>query len=147
VRLRVTDASGASSVAAEMIPVRSAEAALLEPFPLVRIVSTRTSSGVRLRLLSVLASSGARVTIVCKGRGCPLKKESKIASTHKVGLASVSFARFQRVLRIGTTLEIRVYMPGEIGKYTRLSVRRNGLSRLDACLAPDGVKPMPCPSG
>jgi hypothetical protein len=146
VRLRVTDAGGASNVAAEAIPVVARDPALMQPFPLVRIVSTRTSSGVKLRLLSILASSGARVTIVCKGHGCPVKRESRTASAPKVGLAAVSFARFQRLLRTGTTLEIRVYLPGEIGKYTRLSVRRSGLSRVDECLAPDGVKPMPCPS-
>jgi hypothetical protein len=147
VHLRVTDASGASSVAAETIPVGAPEPPLMQPFPLVRLVTSRVGKGVKLRLLSILASPGARVTIVCKGHGCPLKKESKTASTRKVGLASVSFARFQRVFQTGTTLEIRVYALGEIGKYTRLSVRRGTLNRMDECLSPDGVKPLPCPTG
>jgi hypothetical protein len=146
VRLRVTDASGVSSVAAQTIPVRPPEAALMQPFPLVRIITTRTRSGVRLRLLSILASPGARIIVTCKGHGCPIKKQSKVASARKVGLASVSFARFERVLPSGITLEIRVYKPGNVGKYTRLSIRRGRVRRVDGCLAPDGVQAIACPS-
>jgi hypothetical protein len=146
VRLRVTDASGVSSVAAQTIPVRPPEAALMQPFPLVRIITTRTRSGVRLRLLSILASPGARIIVTCKGHGCPIKKQSKVASTGKVGLASVSFARFEQVLPSGITLEVRVYKPGNVGKYTRLSIRRGRVRRVDGCLAPDGVQAIACPS-
>jgi hypothetical protein len=147
VRLRVTDAGGVSNIAAETIPVSPRPAALMQPFPLVRIVVTRTGSGVKLRLLSILVSPGARITITCKGRSCPVKRQSKIATSRKVGLASVSFRRFERLLPAGTILEVRVYKPGEIGKYTRISIRNGGsLKRLDACLAPDGFKPVPCPS-
>jgi large repetitive protein len=148
VRLRVSDATGAASVATEAIPVSAPTVPVLEPFPLVRIVTTRSGSGLRLSVLSILASRGAHVTITCKGRGCPVRKESKVASAGKVGLASVSFARFQRTLPAGTTLEIRVYAPGKIGKYTSLSVRRGGiLRRIDKCLEPNDVTPMTCPVG
>jgi large repetitive protein len=147
VRLRVADASGASSTVTETISVGGPVVDLLRPFPLVRIVTTRSGSGLRLRVLSILAAPGARVTITCKGRRCPLRKQSKVASTDKVGLASVSFARFQRTLAVGTTLEIRVYQPGTIGKYTSLSVRRGGvLKRIDKCLAANGTTPMTCPT-
>ena len=146
VRLRVTDASGASNVAAETIPVGSRALPLMQPFPLVRIVSTRTGRGIRLRLLSILASRGTRITITCKGRSCPIKKQSKVAAAGKVGLASVSFGRFQRTLASGTILEIRISRAGEIGKYTSLSIRRGALKRVDACLPPTGTRPMPCPS-
>jgi hypothetical protein len=148
VSLRVSDASGAASVASETIAVSRAAVPVLAPFPLVRIVSSRIGSAVRLRLLSILASPGAHVSITCKGHGCPVKKESKIAAAGKVGLASVSFGRFQRTLPPGTTLEIRIYRPGEIGKYTALIVHRGGvLRRLDMCLSPNGLRPMTCPSG
>jgi hypothetical protein len=146
VRLRVTDATGASSVASQTIPVSSQQSALMRPFPLVRIVTLRGSSGIRLRVLSILASPGARITITCKGHSCPVRKQSKVASTGKVGLASVSFQRFERVLPTGTTLEIRVFKAGEVGKFTSLAIRRAGLKRLDTCLAADGIKPMSCPS-
>jgi hypothetical protein len=147
VRLRVVDAIGASSTATETIRVVARTIDILRPFPLVRIVTTRSGSGVRLSVLSILASRGARVTITCKGHGCPLKKQSKVASAGKVGLASVSFARFQRTLPLGTTLQIRIYQAGRIGKYTSLSVRRGGvLRRTDTCLAPNGTTPMRCPA-
>src|SRR3989442_1088324 len=147
VSLRVTDASGASSTATETIPVSSAAPPLMQPFPLVRIVTTRTASGVKLKLLSILTPTGARITITCKGRSCPIKRRSKVAAAGKVGLASVSFRRFQRTLSSGTTLEIRVSQVGEIGKHTSLSIRRGGvLRRTDACLPPNETKPMPCPS-
>jgi hypothetical protein len=147
VRLRVSDASGASSVATETIPVGSPQAALMQPFPLVRIVTTRTGAGIKLRLLSILAAPGARVTITCKGHNCAVRRQSKVAASGKGGLASISFGRFERVLSPGTTLEIRVSKLGEIGKYTTLSIRHGALKRLDTCLAPNGIKPMPCPSG
>jgi large repetitive protein len=147
VRLRVTDAIGAASTASETIRVGAPAISVLEPFPLVRIVTTRVGSGLRLSVLSILAARGARVTITCRGRGCPLRKESKVASAGKVGLASVSFARFQRTLPVGTLLEIRVGEPGKIGKYTSLSVRRGGvLRRIDECLSPNGSTPMTCPT-
>jgi len=41
---------------------------------------------------------------------------------------------------------VRVYKPGQVGKYTRLSIRRGGRpKRDDKCLAPEGVKPIVCP--
>jgi large repetitive protein len=147
VSLRVTDASGASNTATETIRVGAPALAVLRPFPLVRIVTTRSRSGLRLSVLSILAAPGTRVTITCKGRSCPLRTQSKVASAGKVGLASVSFARFQRTLPIGTRLEIRIYEAGKIGKYTSLLVRRGGvLKRVDACLSPNGTTPVACPA-
>jgi hypothetical protein len=59
----------------------------------------------------------------------------------------ISFRRFEHTLPAGVILRIRVSRPGEIGKYTRLIVRRGVLpERLDTCLDPGGFKPMACPS-
>jgi hypothetical protein len=59
----------------------------------------------------------------------------------------IVFKRFERSLRVGAVLEIRVTRAGQIGKYTRFAVRRGRLpSRVDTCLSPAGVKPMACPS-
>src|SRR5207248_6024419 len=98
-------------------PVARKTVALMQPFPLVRILTTRSAGGIKLRLLSIIASPGVRVTITCVGRRCPVRKQSKVAAAGKVGLASVSFSRFERVLAIGTVLEIRVSKPGVVGKY------------------------------
>jgi len=81
VRLRVTDANGLSSIAAETIRVTSPPLALMQPFPIVRIAGSDTSSGVRLSLLTVQAPVGARITVRCRGRGCPGKSASRVAAS------------------------------------------------------------------
>ena len=58
----------------------------------------------------------------------------------------MEFRRFERQLPPGVTLEVRVSKPGEIGKYTRLAIRRGKLpERVDMCLAPSGANPLVCP--
>ena len=149
VQLRVTDANGLSSVAAEVIDVTAPPAPLMRPFPIVRITTTaRGSAGARLTQLSVLAAPGARITVECKGHGCPVKSQTRrVAAAGKVASAPVGFRRFERFLPDGVTLEVRVSRPGEIGKYTRFAIRRGSLPvRIDTCLGPAGVKPMACPS-
>ena len=147
VRLRATDANGRSSVASETIAVAPPPVELMRPFPVVRIVTTRTASGVKLTLLAVQAPVGARISVSCEGPGCPAKSQSRVAASGKVGAAAVEFRRFERFLRAGVILKIRVSKPGEIGKYTRFTILRGRLSaRVDTCLGPAGVKPMVCPS-
>jgi hypothetical protein len=151
VRLRVSDANGLSSVASETIPVAVAPLTLMQPFPIVRITGSETSHGVRLTTLTVQAPPGARVTVSCQGRGCPARSESRVAVSRvrnpAQGTVRISFRRFERTLRAGVILRIRVSKPGEIGKYTRFIVRRGLLpERLDTCLDPGGFKPMACPS-
>ncbi len=147
VQLLVTNAYGLSSIASETIVVISPRTPLMQPFPVVRIAGTETVSGIKLRLLAVQqAPAGSRITVKCKGRGCPARSSSKVAAAGRVGLAPVEFRRFERTLRPGVTLEVRVAKAGEIGKYTRLVVRRGKLpERLDTCLEPAGVQPMACP--
>jgi hypothetical protein len=148
VRLRVSNVYGLSSVATETINVASARASLMQPFPVVRIAGTETASGLKLRLLKVQQTpAGARITVRCKGRGCPIKSARRVAVSNKRGIAPVEFRVFERSLRFGVTLEIRVSKPGEIGKYTRFAIRRGKLpERVDMCLDTAGVKPLVCPS-
>jgi hypothetical protein len=147
VQLRVTDANGVSGVATRTIPVGAAALRLMQPFPIVRITSSATSSGVRLKLLGVLAAAGSRITVQCKGRACPTKTQSHVAAVHKPRTAFVEFKRFQRSLPAGVTLEIRISKAGAIGKYTRFVVRRGKRPvRFDACLAGSSIKPISCPS-
>jgi hypothetical protein len=149
-RLRVSGANGLSSVAAETIHVASAPLTLMQPFPIVRIVGSETSNGVRLTTLTVQAPPGARVTVSCQGRRCPAHSQSRVAASRVLntaaGMVQISFRRFERTLRAGVILTIRVSKPGEIGKYTRFIVRRGRLpERLDTCLDAGGFKPMACP--
>jgi hypothetical protein len=151
VQLRVTDANGLTSLASELIPV-SASLPLMQPFPVVRIASTGTPSGVKLRQLSVLASPGTQITVQCKGHACPVrvqvvKVQSHVAKAGKRLSPFVEFRRFERSLAAGVTLEIRISKAGVMGKYTRFVVRRGKLPlRFDACLAGVGIKPVGCPS-
>jgi Bacterial Ig-like domain/PKD domain len=151
VLLRVTDASGQSSVATERIPVTSPVPTLMQPFPVVRIAGSENASGVRVGLLSVQAPVGAMVTVTCRGPGCRTRSQGVVAAVGKskstTGMAVIVFGRFERSLRAGAVLEIRVSKPGQIGKYTRFTVRRGKLPvRVDTCLSPAGVKPIVCPS-
>jgi len=151
VRLRVTAADGLSSVARETVRVTSPPLVLMQPFPIVRIVGSRTSSGVHLDLLTVQAPVGVRVTVTCRGRGCPAKSEHHLlaASSKRPSAATVAvaFRSFERSLRAGLTLRVLVTKPGEIGKYTRFTIRRDRLpARVDSCLLPSEPNPIACPS-
>jgi Bacterial Ig-like domain/PKD domain len=148
VQLRVTNAEGLSSVATETIHVVSPTLLLMQPFPVVRIAGTETASGVKLKLLEVQQMpAGARITVRCKGRGCPIKSATRVAMAGGRGVAPVEFRRFERSLPFGLTLEILVSKPGEIGKYTRFTIRRGKLPRrVDMCLEPASLKPLVCPS-
>ena len=91
--------------------------------------------------------AGARITLRCKGRGCPIKLATRVVVAGQRGVAPVEFRRFERSLPSGVTLEILVSEPGEIGKYTRFMVRRGKLpKRVDMCLEPASRKPLVCPS-
>lgn len=146
VRLQVLAADGLSSTATEQIPVSSPSVVLMQPFPIVRIAGTDTARGAKLRLLTVEAPAGARVTVVCQGHGCPAKPASRIAASPSGGLVLIEFHRFERALRAGAVLEIRVSENGEIGKYTRFQIRRGKLpERTDSCLSP-ALESMSCPA-
>ena len=151
VRLQVTAADGLTSAVTHVIRVVRPRATLLQPFPIVRIAGSLTSSGVNLAVLTAQVPLGARVTVSCRGPGCPTGAESRVAtaSTKRRLPASIviAFRRFQRPLRAGVTLQIRVSKPGRIGKYTRFSILHGALpQRVDTCLQPTGTKPMGCPS-
>jgi hypothetical protein len=147
VQLRVTDANGLSSVASETIPVGAPLFTLMQPFPIVRITSTGTRTGIRLRQLGVLAAPGAKITVVCKGRACPVKSQSHIASVSRTRSGFIEFRRFERSLPAGVVLEIRITRVGKVGKYTRFAVRHGKTPvRFDACLDGVLVKPVGCPA-
>jgi hypothetical protein len=151
VQLRVGTAAGLSSIASRTIQVASVPVALMQPFPVVRIVGYDTAKGVTLSLLTVMSPLNARVSVSCRGKGCPARAESHFASAlgsiRRGGSVLLTFKHFARALPVGVTLQIRVAKPGQIGKYTRFTVRRGKLpARVDSCLDPTGVTPIACPS-
>jgi hypothetical protein len=117
------------------------------PFPIVRIAGSIDAAGAKLSLLTVQAPGGAQIMIRCRGRGCPKTESRVVASGRRVGTTLVEFRRFERSLRAGAVLEIRISKGGEIGKYTRFTIRRGKPPvRVDTCLSPAGIKPIACPS-
>jgi hypothetical protein len=117
------------------------------PFPIVRIAGSIDAIGAKLNLLTVQAPGGAHIAISCRGRGCPKTENRVVASGRRASMILVEFRRFERSLRAGAVLEIRVSQGGEIGKYTRFTIRRNKPpARVDTCLSPAGIKPIACPS-
>lgn len=152
VRLQVSDANGLSSVATHTIDVAAQALKLMQPFPIVRIAGSETASGVRVKLLTVQAPPSTKVAVSCKGHGCKTKAESRIAtasstSRSRAGAIMLAFPHFQRALKAGAVLQIRVSKAGEIGKFTSFTIRRNKLPlRVDACLRPASSNPSPCPS-
>ncbi|HUA73611.1 MAG TPA: Ig-like domain-containing protein [Solirubrobacteraceae bacterium] len=152
VRLQVTDADGLSSTASETVTVGAQVLRLMQPFPIVRIAGSETASGVKVKLLTVQAPPAAKVAVSCKGKGCKTKTESRVAtasskSKRAAGGILLAFPRFERALKAGAVLQIRVSRSGEIGKFTSFTIRRKKLPvRVDACLRPPSSSPSPCPS-
>ncbi len=138
-------------VAPPPAPPVAAEPALMQPFPVVRIAGSVSSFGAKLNLLSVQAPAGATVTVSCHGHGCPAKRVDTVSTSgrsgSKLGLVTITFRRFARSLSAGASLQIRISKAGQIGKYTRFTIRRGKLpKRLDTCLSPAGIQPIACPS-
>lgn len=149
VALRVTDAKGAADVESRTVAVgaRLASASsglgLMSPFPVVRIIGRSGPRGVRIKLLAVRsAPRGAKVTVRCRGKGCPRRRQSRIVRFGRLRLRS-----FERLLGTGVRVQVFVTQPGKIGKYTSFKTRsmRPPLRR-DLCLHSVSAKPKPCPS-
>jgi hypothetical protein len=110
----------------------------LDPFPTVRIVGRVVGRGVRISLLSVRAPRGTRVTVRCEGPGCPRARSY-------AGRATTRLRRFERYLRAGTRLSVRITRPDAIGKHTLFVIRRGRApARLDRCLPPGARRPVDC---
>lgn len=118
----------------------AANPALLRPFPIVRIRGYFKRGGVRVTLLSVNAPRSAHIAARCAGRGCPVR-------TVSVASAPARLRAFERFLRAGTVLQVRVTSPGRIGKYVSFVIRAHSApARTDRCLMPGGSKPAACPT-
>ena len=120
-------------------------AGLLAPFPVIRISGRIYRTRVLVKLLTVRAPAGATISVNCKGSGCGRSSQRRRTRSSRVNRR---LRRFERTLRAGTVLEIRVYKPGMIGKYTRFTVRRAKLpGRSDRCLSLNHRRARSCPGG
>jgi hypothetical protein len=129
---------------APVVPVQisaasKARPAFLHPFPVVRIRGFFARSGARITLLSVRGPKKAQVNVRCVGRGCPVREVT-------LRSANVRIHRFERFLRAGIQLQIRVTRPGRIGSYTSFLIRaRKAPLRKERCLTTSG-RPIACSS-
>jgi hypothetical protein len=116
---------------------RTPRPTLLHPFPVVRIRGFFAKSGARITLLSVRGPQKAQIDVRCVGRGCPVSELT-------LPNANVRLHGFERFLRAGIQLQIRVTRPGRIGSYTSFLIRsRKAPLRTDRCLTSRG-KPVAC---
>jgi PKD repeat protein len=169
VGIMVVDSEGAASFMAQTINVRAPDVAapaptapaaisagprLMSPFPVVRIAGSILRRGIKLRRLTVSGPTGATVLVSCKGRGCPVGRQSRVVKSGKrsdsrsPSAQIVRLRRFERkLLRSGTVIKILVTKPNSIGKYTRFKIRsRKPPARSDRCLMPNSTKPVDCPA-
>jgi hypothetical protein len=110
----------------------------LRPFPVVRIRGFFARRGARITLLSVRGPHRAHVNVRCSGHGCPVP-------TLTLPHADTRVHRFERFLRAGILLQIRVTRPGRIGAYTSFLIRsRKPPLRRDRCLSVRSGKPIDC---
>ena len=145
VKLLVTDRDGAASLAVRAIEVHAPVAQFITPFPVVRVVGAVRERGTRIKVIIVRVPTGSRVSIRCRGGGCPRPAAKRTGGAWIARTLHVR--RFaHRMLRPGAVLQIRVTKAGTIGKYTRLRIRRGRPpSRIDRCLMPGGKRPVRCP--
>jgi hypothetical protein len=166
VGLQVLDGQGSSAIAfktflvagrvsaVSAVPRQDSPLRILSPFPVVRMVGTIKRNGIRIKRLTVRAPVGATVTIHCRGRGCPFRRERTTAVARPApkgqkpltGLIRVwSFQR--RQLRVGAIIKVFVTKSGAIGKFTQFRIRRRaGPARADRCLVPGVTTPVVCPA-
>ncbi|HEX7297939.1 MAG TPA: hypothetical protein VF257_02965 [Solirubrobacteraceae bacterium] len=110
----------------------------LRPFPVIRIRGFFARHGARITLLSVRGPRLAKVAVRCSGRGCPTRALT-------LPTADLRVHRFERFLRAGILLQIRVTRPGRIGTYTSFLIRsKRAPLRTDRCLSARSSRPIHC---
>ena len=106
----------------------------------MRFAGGLTGAGARIKLLTVRAPKGAKISITCK-KGCPRSKLARLAR-------DVRLKSMQGSYRAGAVLVITVTKSNAIGKYTRITIQRGKApKRIDRCLWPKSKKPRACPAG
>jgi PKD repeat protein len=148
VGLQVTSADGATAVQRRTVMVdtvyalpRPDSARALAPFPVVTLAGRLTPTGARIKLLRVTAPVCSRIRVTCRGRGCPRRGVSMHA-----GRKASRIRPFERSLRAGSVVTVRVSKGDRIGKLTTFRIRlHNEPARRDMCLKPGDSKGSRCP--
>lgn len=113
----------------------------LKPFPVVVIAGRLRGRVTALTDFVVRGPSGARVTVRCRGRVCPMRRATGAIK----GNRRLRLRRVQRSYRAGSSLEVRVTGEDRVGKFTRVRFRRGRTPlRADSCLEPGRKRPVAC---
>jgi PKD repeat protein len=148
--LEVTAANGQTATRRKTLMVQTEYALarprverVMTPSPVVRLAGRITRAGARIRVLSVSrAPVCAVVRVSCRGRSCQARRRT----VRFKGRVALRFRRFERRLRAGTVLTVRVSKGDTIGKLTRFKIRRGRTpARSDRCLRPGASKGSACP--
>jgi hypothetical protein len=136
-----SNASFESSAPTSPEPVVDAQGTKSKPpFPQVRIRGRLRRGGARVTLFSVKAPKGWRVDARCKGRGCPRRKV-----VVKIKSSSIRLRQYERFLRTGIKLSLRISLKNATGKYSTLQIRSKAApKRRDLCLPPNSTHPAKC---
>jgi hypothetical protein len=114
--------------------------AFMRPFPRVRIKGFYTSKGARLQLVTIKGPKGTRIRLACRGESCAFRRRTV------QGRARVRLRSLERFHPAGTRIVIRVSGAGEIGKYTRITIRAaRPPARRDRCLLGESARAVRCP--
>lgn len=87
--------------------------------------------------------TGGRVTIACRGRGCPFSRKTFRRAR------SVTLTRYFAGAHLlpGATVDVRITAPNSVGKDALLTTRSGaGPTEVDLCLPPGARKPLKCAS-
>ena len=145
VALRVTDDRGARAISTGRVNVAPRPPALTRLLGAsVQIAGRTMRDGAVITLLRVRAPVGAKATVRCvgEGKGCPAKKTQAKVLKRDQG----RFKRFERPLKAGAKVTVKVTMEGFIGRHVRFKVRSGKPpKRTDLCLQPGAKKPSACP--
>ncbi|MDQ3645041.1 MAG: hypothetical protein M3356_05995 [Actinomycetota bacterium] len=114
----------------------------LSPFPVVIVSGRATGGGAVITQLSARrAPRGATLTVRCTGRDCPFgQARRKFRRSSRLRLRALEIQ-----LRAGTVVTVLIRKGPLLGKYTRIRIRRNAPpARVDRCVAPGSLRPVPC---
>ena len=122
-------------------PAKVRKTKMMRPFPTIRISGRLTRAGADIKVLTVKAPKGVRITLTCSGRACPLREVSQATAGGRVW----HIPQFERELRAGTKLTITVAKAGYMTKVTTIQIRRGKApTRSDRCRAPDSTRLTRC---
>jgi hypothetical protein len=140
IRLRVTDSKGAVATASGAVDVQK-RILLLLPDVVIDINGSVTGAFTTVKLLRVRAPGGTKVLVTCKAKGCP-KKVSKRGKGR-----ALRFKAFERRLRAGTKLTVKITKAGFIGRHATFLMRSGKRpKRVDRCVFPGATTARKCPA-